>query len=147
MRVGKGVFMPADVHAQQRLKDKNFRMGEVVGVQVRRMREYWYHKMVHAFGDLVAQNIDDFAGMNAHEVLKRLQVEGLIGCTCIPLRTETGERVDYYVPRSLAYDEMDQAEFEEVYGAFCQLVVERYWPNLEPEQVAVLAEIMGDYIG
>ena len=151
MRVGvldrTGVLLPADGFCQKRLREKGLKVGDMVTVQVRRMREYWYHKMVHLFGELVAQSIDDFRGMTAHDVLKRLQAEAQIGCEAVSIRVmSTGEMAVMYYPRSLAYDEMDQDEFENVFTGFCQHVVEHYWPTLDLENIQALVEIMGEQV-
>ena len=58
----------------------------------------------------------------------------------------TGEMAVMYYPRSLAYDEMDQDEFENVFTGFCQHVVEHYWPTLDLENIQALVEIMGEQV-
>lgn len=146
MRVSRGCLMPADGFAQKRLREKNFQLHEIVSVRIRRMREYWYHKWVHLFGELVAQNIPDFHGMTAHKVLKRLQAEAIIGCEEVAIRLEDGTKATMHFPRSLAYDEMDQAEFEEVFAGFCQHIIARYWPDLDQDAIPELIEAMEDQV-
>lgn len=146
MRVQKGALVPADGFAQMRLREKNFQYHEIVTVKIRRMREYWYHKWVHLFGQMLAENLEDFRGMKAHQVLKRLQAEAVIGCEPISMRTEDGELVVLNCPKSLAYDQMDQAEFEEVFQGFCQHVVARYWPGLDQDQIVAMMEVMEDQV-
>lgn len=151
MRVARiekaGVLLPADGFCQKRLREMGLKVGDIVSVKVNRMREYWYHKMVHIFGQLVAENIEGFHGMKAHDVLKRLQAEAQIGCEAISIKViSTGDMVVMHYPRSLAYGEMDQAEFESVFIGFCQHVVEHYWPTLSLENMQALVEIMGEQV-
>ena len=145
-RVGKGVLQPADQFTQQRLRDKKLNFGDIVSAVVRKPRVYWYHKFAHMFGELVAQNVPDFEGVTAHEALKRIQAEGHIGCEYISYRDENGVKCTLGYPRSLSYDEMDQSEFEEVFTAMCRHVAARYWPGLTMDQVAEMAELMGDQV-
>lgn len=146
MRVDKGALVPADGYAQMRLRERGMSRGEIVSVRIRRMREYWYHKWVHLFGQMVADNIEDFHGLTAHQVLKRLQAEALIGCEEMTLRLDSGEQATIHYPRSLAYDELDQHEFEQVFSGFCQHVIARYWPDLDQSQIAALLEVMDEEV-
>ena len=90
----------------------------------------------------MARNIDDFRGLTGHQVLKRLQAEAQIGCDEVAVRLEDGQKVVMFFPRSLAYDEMDQEEFEQVFRGFVEHVYERYWPDLqvEPDRLAAMLE-------
>lgn len=145
-RVDRGCLKPADGFCQKRLREKNFKVGDIVSAEVKKPREYWYHKHAHVFGELVAQNIPDFEGMGAHEALKRIQREGEIACEYLTYRDKDGNRLTLIYPRSLSYDEMDQAEFEQVFTAMCRHVAMQYWPGLTADQVADMAEMMGDQV-
>ena len=81
-----------------------------------------------------------------HLPLERIQAEGHIGCEYISYRDENGVKCTLGYPRSLSYDEMDQSEFEEVFTAMCRHVAARYWPGLTMDQVAEMAELMGDQV-
>lgn len=48
-----------------------------------------FHRYVFALARLAGENIDEFAGMSAHEVLKRCQAEAGVECDTIMLDAET----------------------------------------------------------
>lgn len=80
LRVRKGGFDVADASTSGRLRAKSYRIGDLVFAQITKPRNPLFHRLVHRFGTLLANNLDEFQGVDAHTVLKRLQVEGNIGC-------------------------------------------------------------------
>lgn len=80
LRVRKGGFDVADATTTERLRQKRYHIGDLVFAQITKPRNPLFHRLVHRFGTLVSRNIDDFAGIDAHAVLKRLQVEANVGC-------------------------------------------------------------------
>ena len=83
---------------------------------------------------LLAENLDDFDGMQAHAVLKRLQLESGVACDEIQLRGDFG-LVYHRQAQSLSFDNMDDDEFSEVFHGLARHVSKRYWPSLTPEQI------------
>jgi hypothetical protein len=47
-------------------------------------------------------------------------------------------------PRSLSFESMDEAEYQEAARGICRTIAERYWPMLTAEQIAEMAESMVD---
>lgn len=50
--------------------------------------------------------------------------------------------VPLHIPRSIAYDAMDQEEFHGVLKGLCKFMAERYWPRMSAEEIEALAEAM-----
>lgn len=171
LRVEKGALVPADRHTLEMLQAAKLSMHSVVCASIGKVRNERFHRLVHGFGELVAQNVDKFAGVPAHEVLKRLQAESGVGCDVLYVRaadvwprmsehavgaagdhlrpalqivgTLLGDvEVPVNTPRSLAFGSMDEIEFAQVFNGLCQHVIKTYWPGLEPYQVEMMAEIM-----
>jgi hypothetical protein len=142
LRVVKGGFQPADGYTQERLKAKGFKVGDLVASTLSKPRVYWQHKKAHVLGKLVAENLDGFAGMSPHAVLKRLQIESGVGCETIGVIFPGIGPCQYRIPVSLSYDSMDQTEFEEVYSGFCQHVIDKYWPTMTEEQIEIMGELL-----
>lgn len=168
---GRMVAIAADDLSRQRLKDKGYRAGDVCFAEMVKPRNPRFHRLIHAFGKLVAENIDDFHGMDAHRVLKRIQLESGIGCEDVQIKfsgfwdqvidwvvKQSGESVrpalvmirdicggdkliDARIPQSLAFESMDEGEFREVARGMCRHIAERYWPECTPEEVAEMAEL------
>lgn len=51
--------------------------------------------------------------------------------------------VPLHVPRSLAYDSLDQQEFYEVIKGICKFMAIKYWPGCSAEQIQEMAEAAG----
>ena len=143
LRVAKGCLAPADSLSEARLRAKGYSIGDIVFAEIRKPRNPAFHRLAHALGALVADNIDEFEGMSPHAVLKRLQLESGIGCESIAYKIN-GMSIVQRIPLSLSFESLDQTQFEAVYSAMCRHIAERYWPSLTPERVAEMAEMMGN---
>lgn len=80
LSVVKGGFQPADASTQARLRARNYHLGELVFAEFKRPRNPGFHRLAHALGTLFVEHIDDFANLNSHDCLKRLQLEAGVGC-------------------------------------------------------------------
>jgi len=170
MRVIQGGFVPADAYAEQQLRDKKFKIGDIVKVFFRKLRNGKFNRKVHRIGQLCVINIDEFRHMDAHSVIKRLQLEGNIYCDEMAIKpsvygvsipkqiigmlepilnafglrlTDSGLLIVRY-PQSLSYESMTQDEYEDAAKRICRYLSENYWHGLEDWQIDELAENMVD---
>ncbi|SFK63952.1 hypothetical protein SAMN05216302_101140 [Nitrosomonas aestuarii] len=171
MRWTAGLYLvPADATAARQLSEKKFKIGQIVGVIVRKLRNPKFNRLVHKIGQLCVKNIDDFRHMDAHSVLKRIQLEGNIHCDEVAVKpagvrvlipksvleslrpvlalfglglTDTGLLI-VRIPRSLSYESMDEAEYQDAAKRICRYISEVYWPSLEPWQIEEMASVMVD---
>lgn len=144
LRVIQGGLVPADRYAEAQLRNKKFKIGDVVRCDVRKLRNQKFNRLVHRIGQLVAENIEAFSGLDAHTCIKRLQIEGRIACDEIGIMVQGYGMVIQFIPRSMSFDSMDQAEYHDCAKRICRLIAERYWPNLEPLQIEEMAGAMID---
>ena len=144
LRVIHGGLVPADGYAQTQLRNKKFKIGDVVRCDVRKLRNQKFNRLVHRIGQLVAANIEAFSGLDAHTCIKRLQIEGRIACDEIGIMVQGYGMVIQFIPRSMSFDSMDQAEYHDCAKRICRLIAERYWQGLAPDQIAEMAESMVD---
>jgi hypothetical protein len=93
---------------------------------------------------MLADNIDEFTGLEPHSILKRIQYEANIGCDEIGAKVPGVGFVMIRMPKSLSFESMDQAEFEEVYRGMCRYIAENYWHGMTEEQIAEMAEVMSN---
>lgn len=142
LRVVKGGLTPADSLTQSRLRQRGYRVGDVVFAEIRKPRNPRFHRLAHAFGRLVAENIDAFEGMDPHAVLKRLQWEANVGCEEMGVEVPGAGFAMIRIPRSLSFESMGQGEFHEVVRGMCRHVAQRYWPTLTPEEIEHMATVM-----
>jgi len=144
LRVIQGGLVPADGYAQTQLRNKKFKIGDVVRCDVRKLRNQKFNRLVHRIGQLVAENIEAFSGLDAHTCIKRLQIEGRIACDEIGIMVQGYGMVIQFIPRSMSFDSMDESEYHDCAKRICRLIAERYWPNLEPLQIEEMAGAMVD---
>lgn len=144
MRVVKGGLQPADQYSTERLRAKNYKIGEIVSVEVVKCRNPGFHRLAHQIGALVAQNIEGFEGMPAHMVLKRLQIESGLECDEMAIEMPGIGGVLQRIPRSLSFDSMDDVAFHEFVAGICRHIAKQYWPSLDADQIEEMAELMVD---
>lgn len=142
LRVMKGAFQPADRSTVARLREKGFKTGDLVFVEFRKPRNPKFHRLAHALGRLCAENIEAFEGMDAHRVLKRLQIEAQIGCDEMAIVVPGVGKCLHLIPRSLSFESLDEGEFKEVISGFCRHLAKQYWPTLTPEAIEDMAGVM-----
>lgn len=141
LRVAKGALVPADGLSVDRLRAKGYHIGDIVFAEIKKPRNPGFHRLAHALGKLVGENIDSFAGMAPHAVIKRLQCESGIGCEEIAYQIK-GMTVLQRIPVSLAFESMDNGEFSEVFAGMCHHLSSVYWPTATSEQIAAMIELM-----
>lgn len=144
LRVIKGGLAPADRFSQSMLRARGYKVGDIVAGEIRKPRNPGFWRLAHAFATLVSENIDQFAGMQAHAVLKRLQWEGNIGCEELGVNVPGVGMAVVRMPQSMGFESMEDGEFHEVMRAFCNHVSKTYWKDLEPEQIEQMAGCMVD---
>ena len=132
-------YVAADTHAFRELTAKH-KAGELVFAEFTKPRNPRFHRFAHSLGALIADNIEAFAGVDSHAVLKRLQIEANVGCDEIALNFPGVGPCSYRVPRSLSYESMDESEFHGVIAAMCDYVSRKYWPGLTAAQIESMAD-------
>jgi len=140
LKVSKGALIPADSYAESQLRAKGYKIGDVVAASITKLRSAGFNRLVHRIGQLVVSNIEAFAGLDAHTAIKRLQIEGRIACDEIGIMIPDYGMVVQVIPRSLSFDTMDEAEYQEAARAICRIIAQRYWKTLTPEQIELMAE-------
>ncbi|MDP1543172.1 MAG: hypothetical protein Q8L99_08485 [Polycyclovorans sp.] len=141
LRVIKGGFQPADRWTLEALKKRPYHVGDVLLADLKKPRNPKFNNMVHALGDMCAENIEAFEGIGAHDVIKRCQIEGDIACDQIALILPGVGPVHYRVPRSINFADMEEGDFKLLYEAFCRYIAKKYWPDLSEHQVGQMAEL------
>lgn len=86
---GTYLFAPASASDQERLKAKRMNHGDLVFVDFRKPRNVGFHRLAHALGKMVVENVEDFDHLTPHEALKRLQVEANAGCEILMVEMST----------------------------------------------------------
>ena len=140
LRVERGALVPADAHSQQRLRERGYRVGDVLAAELAKPRSPGFWRLAHRIGTLCTQSIDAFNGLTAHQAIKKIQADA--GLECDVTHTDIpglGVLVSKQ-PRSLSFESMEQGQFYEFTRAACRHIASTYWPHLTTEQVQEMAE-------
>ena len=140
LRVIKGGFAPADSTAAASLRG-SYRIGDLVFAEFKKPRNPGFHRLAHALGGMIAENIEAFDALPAHSVIKRLQIEANVGCDEIAVVFPGIGPCSYRIPRSLSFESMDESSFKEVITGLCGYVSKTYWPSLSAEKIENMAEV------
>ena len=146
LRIQKGALVPADPMAAAKLRDRAYSVGDVVFAEIKKPRNPRFHRLAHALGKLLVENIEAFSALDGHRVLKRLQIESGIGCDEMAIYVPGVGQCLHRTPRSLSFESMDQAQFREVYRGLCDHVAQTYWPGLSAEQIEDMATMMPEAV-
>ena len=144
LRVAKGCLEPADECQRAKLRERGYRTGDLLAADLTKPRNPKFNRLVHQLGRLVVENIEAFAGLDAHKAIKRLQIEGKIACDEIGISVPGYGMVIQLIPRSLSFESMDEGEFHSAARGISRTIAERYWTNLTEEQILNMAELMVD---
>ena len=143
LRVTSVGLAPADPYAETRLREKKYKPGDILSAQLSKLRKQGTHKNAHKIGVLMMQAHDDFRYYaNAHDVLKRLQVESGAACEEIKIKKRNGEWELHRYPLSFSFDSLGEAEFNEAVRVICRYIVDVYWPDMDSEEIDLMAERM-----
>ena len=135
-----GALMPADRYAEGLLQGRKLKPGQIVQVELFKLRSKGFNRLAHRIGGLVAGNIPAFEGMDAHKALKRLQIESGTACDEIGISVPGFGLCIQKIPRSFSFESMDESEYRDSVRSICNYVSARYWPSVSPERVEQMAE-------
>lgn len=140
MRVIKGGFEPADNYTQTKLRERNYHMGDLVTCTFKKLNNPKFNRLVHYIGVLCTVHIETFKGMDAHQVLKRMQIEGNIHCDSIGVVIPGMSVMEYRYPLSLDFETVDEGKRHEIARSFCRWIASNYWKDMPPEEIEIMAE-------
>lgn len=143
-RVAKGCLMPADGYTVGRLRERGYKLGDLLLADLVKPRNPKFNRLVHRLGQLVVANVEAFAGIEPHKAIKRLQIEGKVACDEIGISVPGYGMLVQLIPQSLSFESMDEGEYHAAAKGICRTVAERYWHDCTPEQIEQMAEAMID---
>lgn len=118
-----GCLRPANAIDQRLLKERKFRIGREVRAELKQPREVWKHKLIHKIGGLLVDHVDEFAACDSHEAIKRVQRKAGV---CVEEREIPGTDLVIREAKSLAFDEMEHSEFEQLFEGITQYIGDHY---------------------
>lgn len=102
--------------AGRQCRERGYRPGDHVKAEIKQVRNLQFWRFVHLLGGWLADNVEDYEGLDSHEAVKKLQRDSGIGCdtTRSDVRDHDGKllyRVVSHQPHSLAFDCMSEDVF------------------------------------
>lgn len=130
-----GALVPANDIDQRLMRERRFAVGKEIRAELKQPRNPAFHRLLHAIGNLLVDNVDEFAGMNGHDAVKKVQAKA--GVCCEPVMVDMGTirfgeievpvgEVPVQQPRSLAFDEMEEDEFRVLFDGITAYIGEHY---------------------
>ena len=171
LREPVGVFVPRTNLDHRIARERKYHVGRELRADFKAPRNVMFYRKAHYIARLLTESVDGYAGMgDFHDVLKRLQRES--GLWCEPAEIDASGVVDaalaavqatlgpearaailptmdalrsipINIPRSLSFDEMDEAEWDRFYGDMCEYIGRVYFSDMTPEQVDAMIEAFG----
>lgn len=135
------------------MKERGWRRGDQARAEFKKSRNVKFHRLAHALGHLLVDNVDGFESQNAHDAIKRVQLEADVCCDTVEMDATpvisalldaaeavlgAGARkvlaavlpqirtIPVRVARSLAFDEMEEDEFAEFFKGICDYIDQHY---------------------
>lgn len=143
-RVAKGALNPADSYSASLLRERGYKVGDLLSAELVKPRNPKFNRLIHGLGQMVVANIESFTGLDCHRAIKRLQIEGKVACDEIGVMVAGYGMVIQLIPRSLSYESMDEGEYHQAARGISRTIAERYWPSLDAEEIERMASCMVD---
>lgn len=121
-----GALVPAHPIDARLLKERKFHVDREVRGELKQPRNAKFHRLAHAVGNLLVENVDAFASLSGHDALKHVQREAGVCCDTMDIDLGTLGRVPVKVPRSIAFDEMEEGEFVQFFEGVTAYIGEHY---------------------
>lgn len=121
-----GAFVPASPHEARVVRERKYRRGQVIRAILQRPRNAKFHRLAHAIGALAVDHIEGFEGMETHDALKRLQRESGVCCEESEIEIPALGKVLLKTPQSIAFDEMEEADFKKLVLGVCAYIREKF---------------------
>ena len=121
-----GALVPANDIDARLLRERRFTTGREVRAELKQPRNTAFHRLAHAIGHLLVDNVEEFRDLDGHGALKQVQTRS--GVCCEPLEIDLGSlgKVTAQVARSLAFDEMAEDEFRLFFDGITAYIGEHY---------------------
>lgn len=136
----RAAFVAASDADAALMAERGFKLNAKVRADLKQPRNERFNRLVHGLGRVLVQNIDRFAGMQAHAAIKELQAESGVYCDREEFDIPGLGRLSRQVPQSLSFDSMGEEAFQDFWRGCCAYLVATDWPTLTEERLTEMAE-------
>ncbi|GAB3388230.1 hypothetical protein [Lysobacter fragariae] len=132
-------------------KERKYRAGDEIRMELKKPRNVKFHRLMHGIGQLLVEHAPGFELLDAHGAIKRVQREA--GVCCEEMVVDMGElrfgdmvvpigERPVKVPESIAFDDMSEERFRELYDGVTKHIVENYWSGMSRDVIEEMALMM-----
>lgn len=125
-----GALVPANGIDQRLMRERKFHVNREVRAELKQPREVWKHRLMHKIGMLIVDNVEGFEHKDSHDAIKQIQADSGVCCDQETFVIDLGQfgrhEVTRNVPRSMAFDEMPEDEFERLFVGLTAWIGEKY---------------------
>lgn len=135
-----GAFVPASDADSHFLRERGFKNNERIRVVMSKPRNERFNRLVHGMGHIIVENLEGYENLRSHDAIKKLQVEARIYCETEQLEFD-GMVIQRFIPKSLAFDSMDEHSFYDFWMQCCKYLIEKHWHNLDEDQLTEMIDL------
>ncbi len=139
-------FVPVHEIDRRISRERGFKVGHDYRAEIKQARNVKFHRLAHAVGHLLVDNVEAFRDKSAHDALKQVQVDSGVCCDVerfvIDLGTFGRHEVERNMPRSMAFDDMEEDEFANFFNGITAYIGERYTSVMLDDVVAEFWEMV-----
>lgn len=148
-----GAFVPVHDIDRRLAKQRGYRVGQEYRLEIKESRNAAFHRLAHAIGNLLVDNVEAFRDLDAHATLKQVQLDSGICCETVEMDATPvvaalldaaeavlgkGARkvlagvlpeirtIPVKHAQSLAFDSMEEAEFRLFFDGITAWIGEHY---------------------
>lgn len=121
-----GAFVPSHPIDQRLAKERGYRVGREYRAEIKQARVAWQHRLIHKIGTLMVDNVEGWEQLKSHDAVKRLQRESGVCCEELEVDIPGVGRLMVKQAESLAFDDMEQDRFEQLFEGIAQHIGEHY---------------------
>lgn len=124
---------------RREMQSRKYHIGDEIRAVLSKPRNVKFLGLAHALGQLAVDQIEGFSDLNAHDAVKRLQRESGVQCESQEIDLGPLGKASVNVARSIAFDEMDEGEFSELYNGIVEHIKRTYWKTMSEDAIAAFA--------
>lgn len=121
------------------MKERKFSEGDQVRMEIKRPRNIKFHRLMHAVGQVMVDNVAGWEHLTAHDAVKRLQRESGTCCEEIEIDIPGMGKLLAKQAESLAFDEMPPERFDTLFDGITKHIDATYSPDFT-------TDVRGEYL-
>lgn len=132
-----GCLVPANAQEREALRVRKLKIGTIVRMEIFSVRHFKHHRLAMKVLQIVVDNSDTLH--NVDQLLTILKIKMGYVETIID---DTGRT--FYLPMSIAFDQMSQDEFEKFYRGMLVVIRRDFFPGMSEAEIERISDMTKD---